>query len=131
VDCRLLFVYGTLRREFAQHKVLRRLHALYAGEATVQALLLDLGYFPGALPSKDSRKRVVGELYRLPNPTRAFLVLDHFEGYRPEGPASGLFLRAVTTARRANGDTVQAWIYWLKRRPARARLIPSRDYARE
>jgi len=131
VDCRLLFVYGTLRRGFAHHKLLRRLRACYAGEATVQARLLDLGDFPGTLPSQDSRKRVVGELYRLPNPTRALVVLDHFEGYRPEEPASGLFLRAVTSAKCANSETEQAWIYWLNRRPARARLIPSGDYARK
>jgi gamma-glutamylcyclotransferase (GGCT)/AIG2-like uncharacterized protein YtfP len=126
----LLFVYGTLRRGFERHAQLERLGAQFVGMATGRAELFDLRDYPGAVPSKALRARLVGELYRLSNPARAFTQLDPVEGYDPEDPERSLFRREIGEVTRENGESALAWIYWLNRPAGRRHRIPSGDYAR-
>jgi gamma-glutamylcyclotransferase (GGCT)/AIG2-like uncharacterized protein YtfP len=127
----LLFVYGTLRRGFGRHGLLGRLGARYAGMGTVQGELFHLGDFPGAQRSNSASARIVGELYRLPSPSRAFRTLDKVEGFCPRDPASSLFARETTEVVFTEGGRAVAWVYWLNRLPWPARVIPSGDYARD
>jgi gamma-glutamylcyclotransferase (GGCT)/AIG2-like uncharacterized protein YtfP len=131
----LLFVYGTLRQESSHHHILRSLHAAYLGPATVAGELFDLGRFPGARLVKPTNpgmgnRRVLGELYRLQNPSSDLGVLDRYEGLQPSAPEATLFRRELACVRTRSGKTTQAWIYCLARRPSAARLIPSGNYAK-
>lgn len=124
----LIFLYGTLRRGSSRHNILKRLGAEYVGKGTVQGELFDLGDYPGARKTEKPSSRVVGEIYRLPNPAQAFAVLDAVEGFRPSAPESSLFRRETTTARLANGECRTAWLYWLSRGRGPMRRIRSGDY---
>src|SRR5438105_1507723 len=94
----MLFVYGTLRPggERQRHSLLAGLGAVYVGKGSVAGELYDLGAYPGALKSQDPASRVVGEVYRLSNPTQALHKLDEYEGVSPSGAAASLYSREIT-----------------------------------
>lgn len=125
----LLFVYGTLRRGFSRHKFVEAAHACFVARGTVKGLLLDLGPFPGAVPSTQESDRVIGEVYRLPNPARALKLLDSIEAFGPVSPATSLFRRAPVEVTLENQSTVEAWVYWLNRWHGPRRRIASGDFA--
>lgn len=124
-----LFVYGTLRKRFPSHEILRRLRAQFLAEGSVQGRLYDLGEYPGAVPRASDADRIRGELYALRNGERAFKVLDRFEGYEPENPARSLFERREVTVILAGGEQARAWIYWLRRARGSKRRVLSGNYA--
>lgn len=124
-----LFVYGTLRKGFRSHNLLRRLRAKFLAGGHVQGRLYDLGDYPGAVKSTKDAERVRGEVYVLPNAPQAFKVLDRFEGFDSENPASSLFERKEATVTLAGGEQIEAWIFWLRNSHRFARRVPSGDYA--
>ena len=125
----LIFVYGTLRRGGKSHELLERLGAVYLGKGSVAGELLDLGTFPGALKSGLPPTRVVGEIYRLPDPSGALKTLDEYEGVGPGALVTSLYRREITQVTLENGEKLSAWIYWLNHPPRRVRRIESGDYA--
>lgn len=127
-ECGLVFVYGTLRRGFSRHNVLRRLSARYVGRGTIQAELFDLGDFPGARKSQKAKARVAGEIYRLGNPMADLKVLDEVEDFRVESPESSLFWREPTPVVLTNGKQATAWVYWLNQLRGPMRPIRSGQY---
>lgn len=124
-----LFVYGTLRRGFSSHEMLRTLRARFLAKGHVHGKLYDLGDYPGAVSSERDADQVVGEVYVLTNPARAFSVLDRFEAYDAGNLALSLFERKETTVTLAGSEHVQSWIYWLRKSRWLVRPVPSGDYA--
>ena len=112
----LVFVYGTLRRGFALHRLIAE-RAAPLGEGTVRARLFDLGAYPGAVP--DAHGAVVGEVYRLAD-ADLWRVLDSTEG--PQ------YHREEVGVRMAGGRLVTAFIYWFVGPIDRAVPIPGGDY---
>jgi gamma-glutamylcyclotransferase (GGCT)/AIG2-like uncharacterized protein YtfP len=93
--CDLLFVYGTLRRGFANHHQLGG--AAFVAEAEIAGVdLHDLGPFPMGIPGEG---RIHGELYRVDADQLAHL--DRFEGVP----------RLYRRERRPLDAGRQAWIY--------------------
>jgi gamma-glutamylcyclotransferase (GGCT)/AIG2-like uncharacterized protein YtfP len=121
----LLFVYGTLRRGDKRHDILQRLGAVYVGKGSVAGELFDLGEYPGALKSNSSGARVIGEVYRLPNPKPALRILDEYEGV---GAVTSVFRREVAEVTIENGERVNTWSYWLSQPPRHRQRIKSGDY---
>jgi gamma-glutamylcyclotransferase (GGCT)/AIG2-like uncharacterized protein YtfP len=129
-NCRLLFVYGTLRRGFELHHHLTRLGARFQVEARVAAKLVDLGRYPGALPATGNGEWVHGELFELGQPQPDLQVLDRVEGFIPSAPERSEFIRSTAEVILANGARECAWIYWLAPRAAAGRgRIAGGDYA--
>ncbi len=128
-DCDLLFVYGTLRCGFSRHRFLQSAGARFVGRGAIDAKLLDLGDFPGAIPSARPAKPVAGEVYRFANPDRALRVLDKVEGAGRVPLEASLFRRELVEVRLDNRQTVQAWVYWLNKWPDARYRIASGDYA--
>lgn len=129
-ETNLLFAYGTLRRGFERHRHLERLGAQYNGEGSIAGELFDLGQFPGARKSGSDARRVQGEVYCLPAPSRVLAVLDAIEWVRKESPKSSLFAREITEASLLSGERVRAWVYWLNHWHGPMRRIASGDYRR-
>ena len=120
VDDTRLFVYGTLRSGSAVPAA-RALHARATRIATgsVGGRLLDLGAYPGLVPSDDPAERVHGEVWTVPaNGASALLrLLDTYESCTPDTAA--LFRRALTDVRCDNGRILRAWVYcWTGNLPA-------------
>ena len=110
----LLFVYGTLMRGFALHRLLEG-RSRYVGEGTVAARLVDLGAYPGAVP--DAHARVAGEVYDVDDV--AWPALDSAEGPQYHRGEVGVLMR--------DGAERVACVYWY-RGPLRGVPIPGGDY---
>ena len=75
----ILFVYGTLKKNFSAHRILKQSPAAFLGEAktTPEYHLYDVGSFPGLIFDDSSEGGVFGELYQVPE--AAFKNLDRYE----------------------------------------------------
>jgi gamma-glutamylcyclotransferase (GGCT)/AIG2-like uncharacterized protein YtfP len=129
-----LFVYGTLRRDFAGAygcAERTRLHArtTWLCRASVTGTLFDLGDYPGVIIGDDQAGEVKGDILRLRGPTRTlFSWLDAYEGLSPDG-RSGEYERRVATAR-TQTRAFDCWIYVLRAPPRQARVIANGDWVR-
>ena len=123
----LAFFYGTLMTPFNRTGRLRLdRHLAFKGRGTIPAALFDLGIYPAAVPTSDSR--VTGEVYELTEPFAALRALDELEGYRPSDPETSLYTRTRTPVNMDDGTTVEAWAYFYNAPLGRAERIESGDY---
>jgi len=96
------------------------------GRATIAASLFDLGIYPAAIPSTDSR--VWGEVHRMRNVEAVLATLDEIEGYRSDEPDASLYTRVETAVTFEDGQTAPAWAYFYNAPLGRAQRIESGDY---
>ena len=108
------------------HRHLKGSAAKYVGKGVVRGELYDLGDYPGAVPSEESRN-IKGEVYEIGN-LKDLSALDAIEEYDPDHPEKSLFVRRKAEVRLENGSNIPAWVYFLPRRPRKAALIQSGDY---
>lgn len=111
-----LFVYGTLRATdgHPMHNYLRS-YCDYVGEASINGIKVDLGDYPGLLPSGDPQNKVAGELYRIHSGASEVLfdALDRYEGCSPDDPEPHEYFRHrhdVTLV--SDQQTIEAWVYF-------------------
>src|SRR5262245_40278562 len=80
-DREYLFVYGTLRRTYRSlmSQWLAR-NARFSGRGTYRGKLLNLGRYPGAVPSRNLSDNVRGDLYSLGGGRATLRLLDSHEG---------------------------------------------------
>src|ERR1700751_34212 len=107
-----LFVYGTLSPRHAPPGIPAtggRLRSV--GQASVRGRLYDLGEYPGAVLSKNSRSVIRGEVFELPGDKSTLSSLDDYEGFEPNKQASSLFLRRAWPVTMDDGKRVQCWVY--------------------
>lgn len=123
-----VFVYGTFRQGFPLHQYLQRGVVRFLGKGRISGRLYDLGEFPGALPSDSPTDEIEGELYQLGNASAQLGELDEVEEFDSDRPDESLFVRRLTNVELESGERLKAWVYFLPRKPAKARLIPSGDY---
>jgi gamma-glutamylcyclotransferase (GGCT)/AIG2-like uncharacterized protein YtfP len=105
--CRLLFVYGTLRRDNA-HPMARYLESVsrLLGQATTVGRLYDFGWHPGLVVASNGDERVHGHLVEMLDPET---VLARLDAYEAEPPG---FQRRVTAITDQHGQGFEAWVYW-------------------
>lgn len=108
-ECRLLAVYGSLRRDPAGREHPLMAPAEFLGTGHFSGCLYDLGEFPGAIHADSGTVAV--EIFRLLDPDTAWPRLDHYEDCRAEDPHAGLFQRAVLQVQRNSGTPLAAWVY--------------------
>jgi gamma-glutamylcyclotransferase (GGCT)/AIG2-like uncharacterized protein YtfP len=123
----LVFFYGTLMSGFkraGRSRVESRLTAM--GRGSIGAALFDLGIYPAAIPSADSR--VNGEVYRISEVDNVLAVLDELEGHRPNEPDTSLYRRIEAPVTMENGQVTQAWVYFYNAPLGQAQRIESGDY---
>lgn len=129
---RLLFVYGTLRRDLgaAAYQLLGR-HADFYDYGTMRGRLFDLGSFPCVVPSADPSHKVRGELFLLRAPGRALSVLDDFEGV-PGGRQdwAAQYLRQSVAINSRRHGRLRAWVYLYRFATDNLTAIASGDYVR-
>lgn len=126
---RLLFVYGTLRRDPAHelYHLLAR-HGHFVDDARVQGRLFDLGSYPGMTLESDNGY-VTGELYELTSNWQDVIArLDEYEGCAADDPQPHEYRRELVEALLPTGGQVIAWAYILNRDPRGLPIIESGDY---
>lgn len=116
-DAELLFVYGTLMKDYGLHHVLAR-GARFVERGKVRGRLLDLGAYPGMVTGVG---QVKGEVYRLED-AELLPILDAEEGYN--------FERSRVVATMANGRHARVWVYRYRGPRDGAVPIPDGDYRR-
>ncbi|MBU2114487.1 MAG: gamma-glutamylcyclotransferase [Gammaproteobacteria bacterium] len=124
-----LFVYGTLRQN-AKHPMHQQLakHARFVAMARYQALLYQVSYYPGAVPSSDVAAQVIGELYQLVQPEQLLPLLDNYEECGPGFAKPHEYRREPQQVMLENGISVSAWVYIYNRNIVELRLIKSGDF---
>ena len=122
-----MFFYGTLMSGF-ERPGRARLDALLEplGRGSIRASLFDLGIYPAAIPSTDSR--VWGEVHRMRDVDAVLTSLDEIEGYRPGEPDASLYTRVETDATLTDGRVAPVWTYFYNAPLGRAQRIESGDY---
>lgn len=126
-----LFVYGTLRRnaKCSQHASL--LHsANFVAEASYQARLYLVDYYPGAVASDSAKDRVIGEVYQLIEPSQTLAKLDQYEGCGEGFAVPTEYLRLVQQVRLSSGEIVDAWVYVYNQDTDMLEQIKSGDFLR-
>lgn len=107
-----LFVYGTLSPGHAPPEIADTVSRLRpVGSASVRGRLYDLGEYPGAVLSKNSRSLIHGEVFELPGDAQTLSSLDNYEGFEPNKPASSLFIRRAWPVLMDDGTRLRCWIY--------------------
>lgn len=111
-----LFVYGTLKRGFANRWPQRLwAQARFAGRGTLPGKLYDLGSYPALVEDSSAAAEVHGEVAELSDPG----ILEQLDEY--EGPQ---YKRVLRDVRMEDGSSRPAWVYVFRSAPSRARLIP-------
>ncbi|MFO0696452.1 MAG: gamma-glutamylcyclotransferase [Polyangiales bacterium] len=109
-----VFVYGTLRRGESRGSSLEHHDPLEEGKGvvhgTVRGKLLDLGEYPGLLPTDDPHARVHGELYTFFELEKVFGELDAIEDFLGYGVDGSLYHRVLVRVD-LDGRERLAWTY--------------------
>jgi gamma-glutamylcyclotransferase (GGCT)/AIG2-like uncharacterized protein YtfP len=127
---RYLFLYGTLLPDHAPDEVARAVKKLEpVGEGFISGRLYDLGEYPGAVLDPDSRLKVFGVVFQLPNDAHLLPTFDSYEEFQPKSPRKSLFVRKRRPVTLADGSIVNSWVYEYNRDPKRAPLVRSGRYA--
>lgn len=111
----LLFVYGTLRRGEAHHRLLGDARCLGRHRTARRYTMFDLGGFPAIVAG--GRDAVVGEVFAVGQG-----LLAHLDAYE-DCPREYARTRIDTRFGKA-------WVYIYRRRPAGARTVPGGDWRR-
>ena len=123
----LVFFYGTLMAGFDRRQragIDDQLSLI--GRGSIGAALFDLGLYPAAIPSPESR--VWGELYRMTDAPAVLAALDDIEGYRADDPDRSLYIRSEAAVLLPDGSNTRAWVYFYNAPLGQAPRIPGGDY---
>lgn len=127
----LLFVYGTLTREFDNKmSSFLRDNSEHITEGYFPGELYDVGDYPGAVFDEDSDHQVYGDVYRLKNPAKVLRVLDEYEEVGEKFAQPNEYVRRMVTVYGIDGGTHQCWTYLYNLPTGNLRKIPSGEYSR-
>jgi gamma-glutamylcyclotransferase (GGCT)/AIG2-like uncharacterized protein YtfP len=121
--CKLLFVYGTLRRDSA-HPMARYLESVsrFLGPATIAGRLYDFGWHPVLVAASRAEERVHGHLVELLDHEAVLKSLDQYEADPPG------FERRLTEVTDRDGRMHPVWTYFFTGPLGAAQLIASGDF---
>ena len=122
-----IFFYGTLRTGFNRTTRAGLDEFLtFSGRGRINGKLFDLGIYPAAVPSTDSR--VWGEVFEMADAPNVLAALDRIEGHRPAEPERSLYNRVRVAATLDDGRKEDGWVYFYNAPLGRAPRIASGDY---
>ena len=126
-----LFVYGLLRRDFANPMGrLLQANGRRVGPGVLAGRLFDLGAYPAAVDAPRGASGVIGEVYALERPDYVLRALDRFEGCAPGDPEPHLYVREEREIALEDRGSTRAWVYLYNRETRGLPAVPGGDYAR-
>lgn len=105
-----VFVYGTLKKGFSNHRVLNNSKFLGAAYTQEKFSLYCNGFFPYIVKERDSNINVHGEVYGVDDKT--LRSLDALEGYNQKS-TTNLYDRQIHQVYLNNKDLMEVYIYVL------------------
>lgn len=120
-----IFVYGTLKRGFHNHKCLGDSKFL-TGAVLMDFEVYDLPYgFPGIKPKNG--RGVFGEIYEVSE--EQLPRVDMLEGYREDSPQTSMYLRIKAVALTDDDTLEEVYTYmWNGRLPVGSELIKNGEW---
>jgi gamma-glutamylcyclotransferase (GGCT)/AIG2-like uncharacterized protein YtfP len=124
---RLLFVYGTLRRDCPSGA-----HQEYLGGAQfiatgrTRARLYRVSYYPALVPCSEPHW-VTGDLFQLPD-VASLARIDRYECASPSDPLPHEYQRQQLMIELADGGSISAWCYIYQHSIEHLPLIASGDF---
>lgn len=126
-----LFVYGTLRHGESRADSLEAHDPFEGGKGVVRGSvpgrLLDLGEYPGYVPSSEVTPRVRGEIYTFADLDALFAELDAVEEFTGYEPPTGEYVRALVKVDLDARERI-AWTYVYAGDPNGLPIIASGDW---
>ena len=127
-----LFTYGTLQPGLAPSEVAPEVDKLLTiGEGSVPGLLYNLGHFPGAVLDPDSKHRIFGTVFQLPEDKDVLRKLDSYEEFNPDRPDESQFLRTRHSVELVSGHSIDCWVYVYNQKPDTGSIIESGRFQKE
>ena len=107
-----LFAYGTLRfsNSLIKQGALKD-EFEFVGRGKIIAVMYDIGNYPGAVKD-NAGNEVSGEVFRVLDVKRAFVILDSFENYDRLDESRCEYIRRRVRVRMDSRDFLMAWVYW-------------------
>ena len=103
-------------------------HAKYLGRGFFQGKLYLVDYYPGAIASKRTQDKVVGDIYELYDSEKVFEKMDDYEECGPRFPKPWEYYRKEVTIHDDKGGTLSAWIYLYNKPTQSLKRLPSGDF---
>ncbi|MEO0341507.1 MAG: gamma-glutamylcyclotransferase family protein, partial [Bacteroidota bacterium] len=108
---------------------LLRKNANFLGEAFVAGTLFDLGRYPGLITNKQTKSKVTGHLFEIPNTELIFPVLDEYEGVDGFNPdRNGVEYRREIIEVSHQNALLTSWTYLYNLPTKGLKIIESGNY---
>lgn len=133
MECDRIFVYGTLRKGVRPDIHQRYLgdQAEFLGDGTVAGRLWRVDWYPALTEGLAADERVLGEVYRLLQPTESIAELDRFEVCDLKRPEASEYTRRIVAITLGNGSETTAWCYYFLGAVDGLQRLKSGDFAGE
>lgn len=128
-DSVFLFVYGTLLKN---HK--SQYHTQFAknwkwfSSGYLYGKLYEIDGYPGAILSENSKDRVFGEIYAIPDAEETFILLDIYEGCSENSPEPHEYRRSQIPIYIEKKPFLIAWTYLYIGDTSQLKHLPSGNY---
>jgi gamma-glutamylcyclotransferase (GGCT)/AIG2-like uncharacterized protein YtfP len=120
----LLFIYGSLLSRGVNHHLLLEQGAIpYSLNASIKGELYLIEWYPGLVLQEN--KTVIGEVYQLNDPEKAFTYLDEYEG--ADDSKNPEYERVIVPVK-VDDRFVECWTYIYLHPVDRSSLIPNGDF---
>ncbi len=125
------FFYGTLTPDLAPEEIAATVQrGRFLARGTVRGRLFAGDGYPEGIIDASSSSTISGKVFEFPEDETLLRELDEYEGFDPEHPDSGLFMRRLIPVDLPDGRTLPCWVYAYNREPSDSSPIHDGDYER-
>ncbi len=118
-------MYGTLLDMDNEYAIYLKNNSEYYTSGKIRAELYDIGEYPGAVLSSQSKTGVKGRVLKINNPAEVLTVIDGYEGFGENQPQPNEFIRTEIGVETEVGKVV-CWVYLYNLPVAGLKQIESR-----
>ncbi|WP_109832360.1 gamma-glutamylcyclotransferase family protein [Reichenbachiella versicolor] len=125
----LLFIYGSLLQDNEnEYALYLKERSELVGPATILGKLYEISWYPGVIPTDDTKNVVHGQVVRLTGDmTTTLEKLDEYEGYYEDNLDASEFVRKRVRVS-LNSQTTESWVYFFNQPTIGMYQIESGDY---
>ena len=129
-----VFVYGSLRRAGTRHDLIKQ-QSQYVSDARVSGRLFLVTSYPGLVTPQSDNDWVLGEVYKMNDPSKLLHLLDEYEECTLAYPQPHEYIRELKEVElithAPSNRFIRAWLYRYCWPVEPSKLIPSGDFMQE